>query len=293
MKQKFTSSLFLLLLTSLSTIYAADPLADQYFSHNELVLTSQEKTALAIGQHWQTGEQTSKSVASADGAIKFIFGNGQTQIVCAVLQVCDIELQPGEQVTVDGLNAGDPRYTVEPAVSNTASAQVIHLLLKPLDVGLDTSLVVNTNRRTYHFRLRSSRTRFMPYVSFIYPEDLQDKWKAMEQTRQQNTLPTTGEYLGDLDFKYKISGSASWKPVRVYNDGVKTIIEMPQRMQQTDAPTLLVVRDGRGLFSSSQNVVVNYRVQNNRYIVDSVFDKAILIVGVGRQQNRITITKES
>jgi type IV secretory pathway VirB4 component len=34
-----------------------------------------------------------------------------------------------------------------------------------------------------------------------------------------------------------------------------------------------------------------YRVQNDRYIVDSLFDKAILITGVAGNQDRITITR--
>ena len=40
-----------------------------------------------------------------------------------------------------------------------------------------------------------------------------------------------------------------------------------------------------------ETVMVNYRVQNNRYIVDTVFDKAMLIVGVGRNQERVIITR--
>ncbi|MBL3217303.1 P-type conjugative transfer protein TrbG, partial [Klebsiella pneumoniae] len=76
--------------------------------------------------------------------------------------------------------------------------------------------------------VKTSRTKFMPYVSFTYPEDAQAKWDAI-RTREakhlrDNTIPQTGEYLGNLDFNYEINGSASWKPVRVYNDGVKTII---------------------------------------------------------------------
>ncbi|TXH83454.1 MAG: P-type conjugative transfer protein TrbG, partial [Thauera aminoaromatica] len=35
----------------------------------------------------------------------------------------------------------------------------------------------------------------------------------------------------------------------------------------------------------------NYRVQGDRYIVDTIFDKAILIAGVGRSQDRVTITR--
>ena len=120
------------------------------------------------------------------------------------------------------------------------------------------------------------------------------QWKdksGEKQERTDNTLPATGEYLGDLSFDYELSGSASWKPVRVYNDGRKTIIEMPGTMQQTEAPTLLVVRKEGGLFTDDETVLVNYRVQGNRYIVDTVFDRAILIAGVGSSQDRVTISR--
>ena len=121
-----------------------------------------------------------------------------------------------------------------------------------------------------------------------------EQWKdksGEKQERTDNTLPATGEYLGDLSFDYELSGSASWKPVRVYNDGRKTIIEMPGTMQQTEAPTLLVVRKEGGLFTDDETVLVNYRVQGNRYIVDTVFDRAILIAGVGSSQDRVTISR--
>ncbi|HAT9712868.1 TPA: P-type conjugative transfer protein TrbG [Legionella pneumophila subsp. pneumophila] len=270
----------------------SEDIADRYFSKKVVQLTPQEQSALSIGKKWQTGMATSKPVTARDGSIAFVYGSGQTQILCAVLQVCDVALQPGEQV--NNLNVGDPRFLVEPAITGVGPAQRLHLLIKALDVGLDTSLVVTTDRRTYHLRLRSSRKQFMPYVSFIYPEDAQAKWDAIrvKETieRYNNTIPLTGEYLGNLNFNYCITGNTRWKPTRVFNDGVKTIIEMPQAMQQTQAPTLLVLRHG-GLFKKAETVMVNYRVQNNRFIVDTVFDKAILIAGVGRNQEKITITR--
>lgn len=269
-----------------------DDLADRYFSKKSVQLTPQERSALSIGKKWQTGMATSKPVTARDGSIAFVYGAGQTQILCAVLQVCDVALQPGEQV--NNLNVGDPRFLVEPAITGMGSAQRLHLLIKALDVGLDTSLVVTTDRRTYHLRLRSSRNEFMPYVSFIYPEEAQAKWDAIRVRetidRRNNTIPLTGEYLGNLNFNYCITGTTRWKPTRVFNDGVKTIIEMPKAMQQTQAPTLLVLRHA-GLFKKAETVMVNYRVQNNRYIVDTVFDKAILIVGVGRNQDKVTIVR--
>ena len=36
--------------------------------------------------------------------------------------------------------------------------------------------------------------------------------------------------------------------------------------------------------------LVNFRVDGSRYIVDRLFDKAILVVGVGKKQTRVTIT---
>ena len=270
-------------------------LADLYFSKNNPTLTPQEKAAVAIAHKWRNNSATGiKPVAGADGSIRFLFGAQQPSIVCAVLQVCDVELQAGEQV--NSIHLGDTaRWTVEPAITGSGPAEVQHLIIKPMDVGLETSLIVTTNRRTYHLRLRSHRTEFMPRVAFTYTEDAMAKWDAIktreEKEKQSRTIPQTGEYLGDLNFAYDVSGSAAWKPVRVYNDGTKTIIQMPSTMQQTEAPTLLVVRKDGGVFTDEETVMVNYRVQGDRYIVDTVFDKAVLIAGVGSSQDRVTITR--
>lgn len=270
-------------------------MADKYFASDTVKLTPQEQKAVGIGQKWQTGQATSNPTPGGDGAITFQYGSGQTQVVCAVLQVCDIALQPGEQF--NGLNAGDPRYTVEPGISGSGTDQTIHLILKPLDVGLDTALIVMTDRRTYHFRLRSTRNESMPFARFNYPEDAAAKWAAIRNAevkeRHDNTIPQTREYLGNLDFNYTVDGKARWKPVRVYNDGKKTIIEMPDDMRQSESPTLLVVRRDGGVFSDAETQMVNYRVQDNRYVVDTIFDKAILVAGVGSSQDKITIERKA
>jgi type IV secretion system protein VirB9 len=270
-------------------------LADAYFSTQNPALTAQEKAAVAIARRWRNAGATGmKPVAGPDGSIRYLFGAQQPSIVCAVLQVCDVELQAGEQV--NSIQLGDTaRWTIEPAISGAGATEVQHLIIKPMDVGLETSLVVTTNRRTYHLRLRSHRTEFMPRVGFTYPDEAVAKWDAMKsregRERRERTMASTGEYLGDLSFAYEVTGSAAWKPVRVYNDGVKTIIQMPATMAQTEAPTLLVVRKEGGVFSDAETVMVNYRVQGDRYIVDSVFDKALLIAGVGSGQERVTITR--
>jgi P-type conjugative transfer protein TrbG len=286
--------LIFVLLPSLAQAASAD-VADRYFSGKNPTLTPQEKAAIEIAEKWKSSSSTGTApVAGPNGSINFLYGAQQPSIVCAVLQVCDVALQPGE--LVNSISLGDAaRWRVEPAITGNGSNEVQHLIIKPLDVGLETSLFVTTNRRSYHMRLRSHRTQYMPQVSFTYPEDALVKWENMKsretKERQEKTIPETREYLGNLNFDYDVSGTAPWKPLRVYNDGVKTIIQMPATMAQTEAPTLLVVRKDGGWLSDDETVIVNYRLQNDRYIVDAVFDKAILIAGVGSTQARITITR--
>lgn len=276
---------------------SARSLEDQYFSSPSPRLTPRERKGIAIQERWNGSSTTSSDLPApgTDGMIRYVFGTVQAPIVCAVLQVCDIELQPGERV--QSVHYGDTaRWLIAPAITGDAPNEIQHLIVKPTDVGLDTSLVVTTNRRTYHMRLRSHRTQSMVRVGWLYPEDTAAEWAALQKReatqRQTRTIPATNEYLGDLSFEYRVTGDAPWKPIRVYNDGSKTIIQMPSEVRSGEAPALLVVRRDGGLFTAEETAVVNYRVQNDRYIVDQVFDKAILLAGVGASQTRITIERE-
>ena len=66
---------------------------------------------------------------------QFRYGESLPSIVCAILQVTDIELQPGEVIT--HINVGDStRWSVESAVSGSGSEQVEHIIVKPRESGL-------------------------------------------------------------------------------------------------------------------------------------------------------------
>jgi type IV secretion system protein VirB9 len=270
-------------------------LANQFFSTENPKLTPQEKAGLDISRKWVASTGASvKPVPGPDGTIRFLFGQSQPSIVCAVLQVCDVELQPGEMVS--SVNLGDAvRWLVEPALSGAGDDAIQHLVIKPLDVGLETSLMVTTDRRTYHLRLRSHRTEYMPRVAFSYPESAASKWAAVKKKaaieQGRKSSGTTNEYLGNLDFGYRVSGNAPFRPTRVYNDGAKTIIEMPATFSQGEAPTLLVIRDSGSVFKKDDEVMVNYRLQDGRYVVDTLFEKAVLVTGVGVGQRKITIER--
>ena len=62
---------------------------------------------------------------------------------------------------------------------------------------------------------------------------------------------------------------------------------MPRSVKSTNIPLLMTLEP-----ESKKPVIVNYRYQNNKFIVDALFDKAVLISGVGMKQKKITIIRE-
>lgn len=262
--------------------------ANDYFYGDDLELTPQELQALKLTQDWKQTTASTAPVRGPAGSIQFIFGGQSIDIVCAVMQVCDVELQMGEEV--NSIHIGDAaRWKIEPAVTGYGASQIQHIIVKPLDVGLKTNLLVTTNRRTYHMNLKSHRNKLMPEVSFVYPEDAILKFRNLNQRREthiaNNTITSTNEYLGDLDFNYKIDGdNVHWKPIRVYNNGQKTIIQLAESTKNDVIPTLLVLDK-----QSEKETLVNYRFVNSKYIVDAIFDSAMLIMGVGSNQEKVTI----
>ncbi|SCB49608.1 P-type conjugative transfer protein TrbG [Rhizobium multihospitium] len=216
-----------------------------------------------------------------DGKVIFLFGETQPSVVCSPLQVCDVELQGGEIVR-DVLVGDTVRWKVEPATSGATGGQAIHLIVKPSEPGLVTSMVVTTSRRTYHIQLKSHPSQYMARVGFEYPEDASTKLADINARLETGGIPGTAP--DKLNFAYSVSGNAPWKPKRVYSDGVKTYIQFPKSISGQDAPVLFVISGG-------QNRIVNYRMKNDMMVVDYAVDKAILVSGVGWRQQKITIRR--
>jgi len=251
--------------------------------------SNMENHSLQLAKKFINGKD--KSFYRPDGGIVFLHGGTLPSILTAPLRLTDIELEPGE--IIKEVQLGDTvRWQVSPSISGSGSTQVSHVIVKPTDSGLATTLDIFTDRRSYHVNLKSTNKNYFPVVAFAYRDQLQNVWdnynNQISATKKANTIadPDIGfKNTEDLDFGYDISGSTSWKPTRVYNDGVKTYIFMPRSMNSKDAPVLLAL-DGSG----SQKIV-NYRIVNNKFIVDNLFDKAILLIGVGSNQDKVTITR--
>ncbi|KIM05858.1 MAG: hypothetical protein KN64_01475 [Sulfurovum sp. AS07-7] len=252
-------------------------------------LTAMEKHSLALAKKFINGKD--KSFYRPDGDVVFLYGGTMPSVLTAPLKLTDIQLQAGE--TIKEVHLGDTvRWQVSPSLSGSGENMVSHVIVKPTDTDLQTTLDIFTDRRAYHINLKSTANKYFPIVSFAYPDELKATWsqyqKNIEDIKNANTMNVAGIGsfdINNLDFDYTISGSANWKPVRVYNDGVKTYIEMPKNMNANEAPILLVLASGGG------EKIVNYRLVNNKYVVDNLFNKAFLVIGVGFSQQKVTITR--
>ena len=250
------------------------------WSADTAALSPKEIEALRLASEWS--DRPIKPIQTTGGKVVYMFGSTLPTIIGAPMEISDIELEPGE--LVNEILVGDSaRWLVE---SGSSAGGITHIFAKPLEAGLKTSLVVTTNKRTYHLKLISQESGHTPYVGFLYPEQA----VVLKSKRQKEQTWATGEIdgktvdLSGLDFNYKVSGKAPWKPVQVFNDGQQTFIRLPDSASKTEAPVLLAMKGKR-------EQIVNYRVHNNTFVVDGLFEHLALISGVGRDQVKVTIKK--
>jgi type IV secretion system protein VirB9 len=264
----------------------------------EVRLTLKEKRGVAYGREW-AGNRDQPARGDA-GSTVFVFGSTLPTIVCAPLFVCDLALEPGEGV--NDLNVGDSvRWKITPASEGSGETLITHVIIKPTDIGLVTNLVLTTNRRTYTIKLVSREKDWMPKVSFDYPDETAALWRAYrERTARASEMREAARATapGFIDDRYRIEGdNPPWRPVRVYTDGVKTIIQFPEGIAFGDLPTLVELgEDGSflnldSLFNGRTKTLVNYRFLKDRFEADKVLARAVLISGVGDAQLAVTITR--
>lgn len=230
-----------------------------------------------------------------DEFIQYPYGLTEAVVTCQPLRVCDIELEAGEEVT--NVSLGDStRWLTSPAFSGDRDTLTPHVLVKPTEFGIATNAVITTSRRTYYLALVSPTKpgTHARRVKFYYPQDLVQqangvfRAKAAERRRDQETTVArlSRVAVDSLNFNYQVEGAnVPWKPVRVFDDGTHVYIQMPEAMRVTEAPALLVhTRTG-------DTALVNYRLRQQYYVVDKLFDTAVLVMGVGSNQERVTIRR--
>ena len=259
----------------------------------DIPLTPSAKDAVRVSEKWMAEPNTPS--AGADGRVLYSYGAGLPILVCAPLRVCMIELQAGEKLVGEPHIGDSVRWNVSPALYGKGESTTSIIVLKPQTPGLDTNLLITTDRRAYYLRLISKADDYVARAAFAYPdEESRDrKWQEhlVEQKQQElerdriSELPATA--VDSLHFNYVIKGGdENVRPVRVFDDGKKTYIQMPSQSRNRELPVLVVIG------ANKKPEMVNYRVKDSMYVVDRLFDRAQLVLGAGKKAQKVEISHE-
>ena len=200
------------------------------------------------------------------------------------LRVTDIYLQPGEKVIEQPFCGDTTRWSIGGGVSKTIGVDTQHLYLKPSEEGLETTLIINTERRIYHLIIKSFKDTFMLAVMWRYP-GLGMPYDFLSQENQRKNTPEQGKQGPDqtesaatlfaidpalMSTDYMVSypkgNPPQWLPTLVLDDGKKTYIVLPDTVMHHELPALF----------GENGEIVNFRVKDNIFVIDRLIRKVQL-----------------
>jgi type IV secretion system protein VirB9 len=222
-----------------------------------------------------------------DGRVVYVFGQSIPTLVCQPGMACLVELEPGEEVLDTPVQSDTVRWQAELRHRDGDTPQTYFAFKPSEDAPDQANFFIFTDRRVYSIKLIKDLFHSTPILSFDYPDTrAQQLAKEIEERKQQKVAKaaaakkaraaktaktgvttTKGTVPADeLDFKYSLRGRAPFKPTRVYNDGRKTYVDLPDGYRG-DLP---VVIGGK----AEANRAFNYRTAKNgkQIIIDKVLN---------------------
>jgi type IV secretion system protein VirB9 len=207
------------------------------------------------------------------------------QVYSMPLRVTDIYLEPGEKLIEQPFCGDTSRWNVGGGVSKTAGVDTQHLYLKPSEEGLETTLIINTDRRIYHLIIKSFKDTFMLAVMWHYPglgmpldflsKDSQRNdgptgagSKSSDQSESSPSAVAIDPVLMSSDYtvSYPKGNPPQWLPTLVLDDGAKTYIVLPDTVIHHELPAAF----------GENGEIVNFRVKDNVIVIDRLLRKVQL-----------------
>src|SRR5262249_41590410 len=155
------------------------------------------KEALSVGQAWMT--ENHAPAPGKDGRVLYTYGAGLPTLVCAPLRVCVVELEAGEKLIGEPQIGDSVRWIISPATSGSADLITSMIVVKPKQAGLDTNLLVTTDRRAYYVRLISKPEDYIARIAFAYPENESLKWKSRLEEDQRRRAESEAVRVASLE----------------------------------------------------------------------------------------------
>jgi P-type conjugative transfer protein TrbG len=222
--------------------------------------------------------------------LTFPYGHAQPTLTCTVLRACVIELEPGE-IVLSRIAGDTERWEISPAPAGPDGRTVL-IVVKPHECDITTNLVLATDRRLYDLTLdappckgRSTNPQqpYVRHVRFYYPDDMIAQWA------KPGAAPVRiGADVLSLNFAYRVQKDRHfpWAPAQVFDDGARVYLKLPADARHAEAPVLFVLE------ADGSRVLVNYAVVGgDTYVTDRLFDRAVLVAGVGGQERQVLIER--
>lgn len=216
-----------------------------------------------------------QDAVNAQGYARMEFAYGPQQIYkiyCKIGYLTDLEFQKGEKITYVG--GGD---TAQWLIDKADVAQTPHLYVKPIANNVATNIIVNTDKGHVYQILLNSGSWYNPMISWNYGNEDIVNAKIANNDYNDDEVYLAGKTLNvrpeNINFSYKIKAKKGnlpkWAPVSVFDDGKKTYIKFNNFGEKL--PVLFIKE------KNMKDVVwANYRMKNNMFIVDKIFDEAQL-----------------
>ncbi len=244
----------------------------------------------SLAQDTQDAQGTQGGLSVDPRLVSFEFDQDQSYLILTrPKSVTLIQMAPNESIAT--AVAGDTvNFSVVVSVSRN------YVMVRPKYEGLLTSLTLITNERNYPLTLRSTKEalgKWYQRVQWTYPMGIQEevlvsklpvqtkasarpmepKTESEEERvgtshgeRSSSANPTRID-IEHLNTAYRLDGEAEFRPLLVFDDGVRTYLKMPTDVQSLPA-----------LFALEQGVsqLVNYSVQNQHMVVQGLHSGFVL-----------------
>jgi len=252
-----------------------------------------KRTKELMGQSLRASSEALRSLpvhAGMAGSIK-ASASGRPVLVCSPLHTCVIALPAGSKPAVT-VGISKAEWNIEQAVVG----KVPEIFLSPKFAGLHQNLVVAATlhgaTQNYQIRLVSDKTRYIPVLQLQSQNTSVRTWAdgrswadlSAKKPKTPKVLPLPNVNLRHINTDWKIScGGGGWfsnsdcgpiKPLRVFDDGKRTYIEMPAGLGNHGGFPILQAKN-----QSGQLTGVSTQIRGNEMVVDSVPPEIVLRLG--------------
>ncbi|MFN8771116.1 MAG: TrbG/VirB9 family P-type conjugative transfer protein [Neisseriaceae bacterium] len=210
-------------------------------------------------------------------------GDSDNVIDCRVGQLCDISLAPNDAFSSWVMTNGDVwSQSANAKINFLDSDGINHVILQSTGISSDNPVIMLGTTYQYRFNLKavkSSRTN--KYVFLVRKNNSYD---ASNAEIDSISLDFKGK---KLDSKYYTEGDTDSEimPVKIFNDGAKTYIEMPKNINVADLPTVYTFNN-----SGTLEQVNNARYRQPYFVIDGVLRRYALVSGSVDNDNQLRIS---